>query len=116
MHGKWQKLDYMLFEACANIDYERCGQCGLPRYVCHNETNEIQFKTVEDTCNAKAAVDIKQKSLSSKKDYEPTPGTTLVPEPFIGAGGTGKTLFDYYEPHMKREYEKYMVKLKLRES
>jgi ferredoxin len=87
--AKWVEFDYLLLEAYKGLQNERCGQCGLPRYICHSdESHKIQFEVVEDTCEAIKAKDRHEKmKAGGKKDYEPPSGMTLTPKPVMVEGG-----------------------------
>ena len=48
----WNKHDFLLLEAYQILEEERCGQCGLPKYICHSEDPEVRFRIEEDQCAA----------------------------------------------------------------
>lgn len=84
---------------------ERCSQCGLPRWICHNEDGDVSFKVIEDTCFAKRELEIVDENKSKKnKKYKPPKGTVARPEPFTFSGRALDGVFRdaYYEA----EYEK----------
>lgn len=97
---KWNEYDFLLLEAYQILESERCGQCGLPRYICHNDSNEIQFSLAEDTCHAKAKIDERNRADSKRTNFEPPAGTVLVPEP---RSTEGKELIDYRQPYYEAE-------------
>lgn len=102
---KWRKHDFLLIEALEIMESERCGQCGLPRWQCHDETGDIQFRITEDVCVVKRDIDIKNEE-SSKAEAK-NHGVSLLPEPFYVNGGDPVTLRDaYYEAVKKRQEER----------
>lgn len=85
-HGEWQKpWDYLLFDAAQRVDDELCQKCGLPVYICHNESNEVEFRIREDSCAATRKVD-EEMTRRTKGKKEIPAGVTLSPEPFSTEG------------------------------
>jgi hypothetical protein len=94
----WNEYDFLLIEAYQILQDERCSQCGLPEYICHNESNLIQVQVNEDSCAVMAAKAKKERQMSrGKKDYTPPDGVILRPEPYT-ADGSDLASFrgDYY--------------------
>lgn len=65
---------------------ERCSQCGLPIWVCHNEDAGVRFDLVDDVCYAKREIDEEQERLDSQKDYKKPPGQVTTPRPIVDDG------------------------------
>ena len=102
---KWRKHDFLLIEALQIMEQERCGQCGLPRWMCHDETGKVQFRIEEDLCIVKRDIEIKneQDQESGGKNH----GISLQPEPFYVNGGDPISTRDaYYETLKKRREER----------
>lgn len=84
---RWNAHDFLLLEAYQILEEERCQQCGLPRYICHNESSDVRFRIVEDTCAAMVEKDMyEEQKRGSDKDYRAPAGTTLRPEPYAVDG------------------------------
>lgn len=86
----WDEFDFLCLEAHEIVLRERCGQCGLPRWICHNDDEDIQFKPVEETCFAKKELQQKDENDQKAPGYVAEKGVTLRPEPFTYS----KTPFD----------------------
>jgi hypothetical protein len=103
----WNKHDFMLLEAYQQLEEDRCGQCGLPRYICHSTSEDIQFRILEDNCAATQKVDqIKaQRAKSSKKKdgADPDSGVALIPYPYTESGvPLSSHRIPYYEAEAAR--------------
>lgn len=85
--GKWNEFDFLCSEAYKMVISERCGQCGLPRWMCHNEDGDIGFKLVKDVCFATKEVETDEAKNSKKTNYKSPKGTRIRPEPFLYSGG-----------------------------
>ena len=106
-HKKWVKHDFLLLEAYKILNRERCGQCGQPRYVCQNESNDIQFKVVEEQCASKVAQALFEERAEKKRGSkgEPDKGIALRVEAY---SVSGKDLTTFRTPY----YEAQAAKLK----
>lgn len=106
----WTKHDFLLLEAHQILESERCGQCGYPIYICHNEDERIQFRLDEDTCSIRAAVERQEEAESKKKNAKTKHGTQIAPTPYVmktpGDEGETPTLSDFREPYYKAQMEK----------
>lgn len=80
--GKWNKYDFLCSEAFAIVEREKCSQCGLPRWMCHNDDGDIGFHLVEDICYATKTVETDAEKKSKNKKYKAPKGTRIRPEPF----------------------------------
>lgn len=83
--GKWSEYDYLLAEALELLENEYCPRCGQPKYLCRNESDEIQFKVRDEHCYAAEAVEREQKRNAEKKNYDDA-GVTLIAVPFSTQG------------------------------
>lgn len=101
---RWNEMDFMLAEAYQKYLNGLCPQCGMPRYLCGNDSNDIQYHLREDYCAAKAAVDERRSRDSKAKDYEPPFGVVLVPEPYSPSGAS---LDSFQYPYLKAQAAKY---------
>lgn len=105
-HGKWSTWDFIAFDAAHRTDDEICKRCGLPVYVCRNESNEIQFGVREEGCAATAAVEKGTKARTNKKGESLMPaGTRLVPEPFSSKGAPLSTYREAYWKGVMKQRE-----------
>ncbi len=77
----WDRWDRLLAEAYQILDSERCRQCGLPKYVCNNPSEKVQFRFDEEQCGVVAA-EARQTSGKGGKKKEMAPGTRLVPDAY----------------------------------
>lgn len=96
----WSEHDFNLLEAIGTLEAERCHQCGLPRYICHNDDADLDFRVLEDDCRAIVAKDAYEEGerAAGGENYKPPVGTTLRPEPYLISGGDPATLRNsYYE-------------------
>ena len=98
--GEWRRHDFLLLEALQLMEQERCGQCGLPVWMCHDETGLVQFSIEEDECIAKRDVDKKQE-VESKKDKK-SHGINYYPRPFFVEGASWVEVRD---AHYERQAE-----------
>ena len=95
----WGRWDIVLSKAYQRFVNELCVQCGLPKYICHNDDNRIQFKVSRDECASSAMAEKAQEELSKKefKSY----GIRVFGEPFmtIDAIEEGLELSDFRKPY-----------------
>lgn len=105
-HDPWDEYDFLLFEAYTLLQDELCGQCGMPRYLCHNDDRNLEIEILEDDCRTKVALHAYEEAdrIAGGEDYKPPVGTTLRPRYFLIEGGDPATVRDgYYEgEHQKR--------------
>lgn len=100
----WNKHDFLILEAYQILEDERCGQCGLPRYICHSEDNEVRFRIEEDTCAAMVDKEAyEEQKRGSNSDYKPPLGTRLHPVPYMNDGTDFTRL---REPYYRAEAER----------
>lgn len=78
------------------LDSELCQQCGMPRYLCDSEDNDLQFRAVHETCAAKRVVD-EQRDRDEKNNVNSN-GTVIRPEPY---SIEGRELISFREPYYK---------------
>lgn len=95
--GKWNKWDILVAEAYEIVQREKCGQCGLPRWICQNDSEDIQFKVHQDSCFAMQKKDDKETQLT-KNDKKIPAGVVLRPEPYAR---DGRDLADFREPYYR---------------
>jgi len=96
----WGKWDIVLARAYQRFLNELCGQCGLPKYICHNDDNRIQFRLGNDECESTALAEREQASLT-EKDVK-TFGRRLYGEPYLtdDAKEEGLELSDFRRPYL----------------
>lgn len=94
---QWSADDLTIAEAYHIMQSERCQQCGLPKWICHNEDSDIYFKTVDDTCFATRELESIDESKRKNKKYSPPKGVRVRPEPHTFS----KKPFD---PEMREKY------------
>ncbi|QIK61797.1 hypothetical protein G7068_16150 [Leucobacter viscericola] len=86
------------------MEQERCGQCGMPVWMCHDETGGVQFSIQEDECVAKREID-RRNDADSKKGKS-AHGISLRPEPYYVDGATWlETRDTYYKTLVERASE-----------
>lgn len=99
----WDEWDVALAEGYQIMQSERCSQCGLPRWICHNEDAGVYFELKDDVCFAKREIDEEQERLNSDKNYKKPAGQVTIPRPVV----YDDTVFDwrfrqqYYESERK---------------
>lgn len=100
----WTEYDFLLLEANQILEMEKCPQCGLPKWICHNDDGDLDFRVRKDVCYAMREVETSDRDDSSAKGYEKPPGTVARPEPYRPSGKT----FDwsFREGFYRAEYEK----------
>ena len=91
---EWRKHDFLLLEALQIMEQERCGQCGLPRWMCHDETGNVQFSIEEDECVVKRDIDKKNEEAAEKKSKNH--GISLTPSPYFVNGASWVDARDAY--------------------
>jgi hypothetical protein len=80
----WDKHDFLLIEAFEILEAERCGQCGLPKYICHSDDFEVRFRIEEDQCAAMVEKEsYEERARGSDTSYKPPLGTRLHPVPYM---------------------------------
>ena len=101
----WDEHDFLLHEAYAILESERCNQCGIPRYICHNDDPNVEFEMVEDSCVATARKDQFEESerLAGGDNYKIPAGTTVRPNAFLVDGGDPASVRDSF---YQKEWEK----------
>jgi hypothetical protein len=111
-HKPWGRTDIALAKAYQRFLNELCKQCGLPKYLCHNDDNRIQFKLAHDECAATAVSDRAQYDLSEKARKNPNApkqfGMNIYSTPFLtqDAIADGMEFSDFRYPYLKLEAEK----------
>jgi hypothetical protein len=100
----WNKWDRLLMEAYQILEDERCPQCGYPRYICNNESNELVITLGQDHCAIKARIDRKNDQDSSREGYKAPFGVVVHPEVYSTV--TGAELAGYREPYYRAEVAK----------
>ena len=108
---RWTQDDISLARAYERYLAELCPQCGLPKYICHNEENAIQFRAVTDQCLSRATADKAQADEEERVSKNPTLkryGTRYVGEPFLTdeAEEAGREFSDFRRPFLRAEAEK----------
>lgn len=102
--GKWDsKWDTLVAEAYEIVQREKCPQCGLPRWICGNDSEDVQFHVNQESCVAIVKKDEKEAQLT-KVGKKVDSGTILRPEPYM----VDKTrdLVELREPYYKAQYKK----------
>ncbi|UOE45888.1 hypothetical protein [Agromyces larvae] len=107
---RWSKWDILLAQAFHMLEKERCHQCGYPKYVCGNESNDIYFTVREEVCFAtqkKDAFEEKARERAAKKKggaaKEPA-GVSLIVEAHTYSRRELSEFRDsFYELRAKRE-------------
>lgn len=80
--GKWNDFDFLCSEAYKTVVNERCAQCGLPRWMCHDASGDVGFKLVKDTCFATKEIETVAEKKEANKKYKAPKGVRIRPEPF----------------------------------
>lgn len=105
-HKPWNATDILLAKSYQRFLNELCQQCGLPKYLCHNEDNRIQFRVVEDQCESQAAAERRQddKSKSDTKSF----GVKVYSEPYLldDAIQAGLEFSDFRRPYLMEQAKK----------
>lgn len=97
----WGRWDLTLAKAYQRFLNELCQQCGLPRHLCHGDDNRVQFRWVEDQCEAAKVTEREQAKRAESKDYKGY-GVRLYAEPFLteDAIAEGLEFSDFRKPYM----------------
>lgn len=82
----WNDDDIIIMQAYQALMDERCTQCGYPRYICDNESNDIQAALVEEHCSFQAKIDARNDSNSKSKNYKKPFGVIMRPEGYSVSG------------------------------
>ena len=64
---RWSKWDIVLAQAFQILENERCSQCGLPRYICGNDSRDIDFRIEKQVCYATIAREKYEKAEEKKR-------------------------------------------------
>ena len=94
-NGRWSEYDFLLAEAVELLESEYCQRCGQPRYLCHNESDEIRFRVRDGHCLATEQIEHRQKRNAEQKGYDPA-GVNLIAVPY---SVIGKPLSEYRDPY-----------------
>ncbi|MFF2388956.1 hypothetical protein [Agromyces sp. NPDC058104] len=101
----WDEHDFLLLEAWAILQAEICKQCHLPKYICHNESHDLVFDVMEDSCGAAAALHEREQA-NARNDVKLDAGVQLYVRPVLLSGGDPATLRDaYYESLAQQQAE-----------
>jgi hypothetical protein len=101
----WSKWDLLIAEAYEIMQRERCGQCGLPRWICHNQEVD-HFAVVPDVCFAKREIDSAQEAEKTQRGAKPKLGVTYRPEARTGERKPLSADVDFRERYYRAEYER----------
>jgi hypothetical protein len=82
----WDKYDFLLLEAYQILEEERCPQCGLPQWICHNEDEDIQIELRDDTCFVKRTEQEADAINAKITNYKTPLGTVVQPHPKTYSG------------------------------
>lgn len=74
---KWSTLDVLIMQAWEILEAERCSQCGLPKWLCHNDDPLLQVRVKEDKCWVKPEIDEHEKKRADDDDFR---GGVAYPE------------------------------------
>ena len=94
---KWSLWDRLIMEAYQIVENEKCDRCGLPRWICHNESNEIQYHIVRDECSTTATIE--RQSEDDEKNKYKAHGEQLSAEPY---SVEGKPLIEYRDTYYEQ--------------
>ena len=83
---KWDEFDFLCLEAHQMVVDERCPQCGYPKWMCHDESGDIGFKPVLDTCFAVREVESHEADTMGKMSDKKKRGVKVRPEVFTYSG------------------------------
>ena len=102
----WGKWDFLLAKAYQRFKNEICPQCGLPKYICHNEDNRIQFKVGRDECVANAVAQREQKRMNDNKTEHF--GMVVYGDPYLmpDAIKEGLEFSDFRRPYLIEQAKK----------
>lgn len=97
----WSDLDVLVMQAYQIIEDERCGQCGMPRWLCHNADQRLMVRVKTDRCMARVEMDeFEEKRQEGKKKGEDEEGAAY-PEFYLRPDAEGMDLVEfralYYE-------------------
>lgn len=103
---KWGRWDITLAKAYQRFVNELCGQCGLPKYICHSDDNRIQFKLKRDECASTAVAERAQEDLVKRE--QKSFGIRLFGEPYLtdDAIKAGLELSDFRRPYLVEKARK----------
>lgn len=76
----WDEFDFLLIEAYQILENERCEQCGLPEWICHNGDSDIRIDLDDDTCFVKREIDAENELHSKDANYKAPHGTVSRPK------------------------------------
>lgn len=105
-HKPWGRWDIVLSKAYQRFLNELCQQCGLPKYICHNDDNRIQFKPTRDECAAAAVAERTQETMA--KNDNKSYGVRVFGEPFltVDAIEEGLEMSDFRKPYFIEQAKK----------
>lgn len=96
----WGEWDILLAKAYQRFLNELCGQCGMPKYMCHTDDNRIQFDTKRDHCASAAKAEQEQERMakSDRKEY----GVRVYGHPKLtqDAVADGLEFSDFRKPYL----------------
>lgn len=97
----WGREDIVLAKAYQRFLNELCGQCGLPKYICHTDDNRIQFKLAHDECAGTQMAEREQARIA-KDEKSQSFGVRIYAEPFLteDAIEDGMEFSDFRRPYL----------------
>ncbi|MDL5351102.1 hypothetical protein [Microbacterium sp. zg-YB36] len=99
---KWSKQDVLVMQAYQMVQDERCTQCGLPRWLCHNKDARLQVRIKEDECWVKPELKAHEESRSKDDNFI---GGTAYPEVYDRRGAPLHTFRASYYKQLAEERE-----------
>lgn len=98
----WSEMDLLLATAHQLLENERCPQCGMYVWMCHNLDRDMQFEIEEDLCEATRAVANRSKQL--EKELSAQPWRKLRPRPIMA--DKARDFPDLRRPYFEHEAER----------
>ena len=101
----WNDFDFLCIEAHEIVLRERCPQCQLPRWMCHNTDGDVGFEIEEDVCFAIRELETLDEEATKRRGDEPAEnGMKMRPVPMRYSGKPLDSALR--EAFYKAEYER----------
>lgn len=106
-HKPWSRTDIVFAKAYQRFLNELCQQCGMPKYICHNDDNRIQFRVKRDSCASTAIAEREQERISEGKSSKQH-GIRVFGDPYLmgDAIEAGMELSDFRQPYLIEQAKK----------
>ena len=105
---RWTPTDIVLAKAYQRFLEELCQQCGQPKYICHNDSGDIEMKVKYDVCEAAKKAEARQADIVKETKKNPVYGQRVYAVGVLSdqAKSEGREISDYRIPYLTEQAKK----------